>query len=143
MTSARPALVVDASVAVKWLVEEEGSDAALSLGERDLMAPSLLRIETANVLRTLAARRAIAPEAAADLFRLLQEAPVTLVEADDPLERRALELALSLAHPVYDCLYLALAERTGRLLVTADARFLRALAGTGEAGRCRLLADFA
>jgi predicted nucleic acid-binding protein len=39
--------------------------------------------------------------------------------------------------------YLVLAERTGRCLVTADARFLRALAGTGQAGRCRLLTDVA
>lgn len=142
MTSPR-ALVVDASVALKWLVEEEDSDAALALRGHDLAAPSLLRIEAANVLRTLALRGAIPPETAGGLLALLQEAPVTLIEPDDPLERRALELALEFAHPVYDCLYLALAERTGRLLVTADARFLRALAGSGQAARCRLLRDFA
>lgn len=46
-------LVVDASVAVKWLVDEPGSDAVHALKGRDLAAPALLRIEVANVMRTL------------------------------------------------------------------------------------------
>lgn len=127
------ALVVDASVALKWVVEEEGSEAALALKGRDLAAPSLMRVEAANALRTLAARRAIAPAEALDLLGLLQEAPVTLVEPDDVLERRALEIALELGHPVYDCVYLALTERMGRRLVTADGRLLRAVRATEHA----------
>ena len=133
------ALVVDASVALKWVVEEEGSEAALALRGRDLAAPSLLRVEAANALRTLAARRAITPAVALDLFVLLQEAPVALVEPDDALERRALEIALDLAHPVYDCVYLALAERMGRVLVTADGRLLRAARATEHAARVAAL----
>ena len=129
------ALVVDASVALKWVVEEEGSEAALALKGRDLAAPSLMRVEVANALRTLVARRAIAPATALDLFGLLQEAPVALIEPDDALERRALEIALDLGHPVYDCVYLALAERMGRVLVTADGRLLRAVRATEHAAR--------
>jgi len=121
------ALVVDASVAVKWLVDEPGSDDAHALRGRDIAAPALIRVEVANVLRTLAARGATTPAAAAELFALLQTAPVTVVEHDDALEARALAIALALGHPVYDCLYLALAERMGRVLVTADRRLLRAL----------------
>lgn len=121
--------VVDASVVLKWLIEEEGSEAALSLRDSSLMAPALLRIEVANVLRTLTAREAITAIEAEDLFALLQTAPVTIVEPDDALERRALAMALALRHPVYDCVYLALAERMGRTLVTADRRFLRAIEG--------------
>ena len=128
-------LVVDASVALKWVVEEEGSEAALALKGRDLAAPSLLRVEAANALRTLAAREAIAPAAALDLLSLLQEAPMDLVEPDDALERRALAIALELGHPVYDCVYLALAERMGRRLVTADSRFLRAVRATEHTAR--------
>lgn len=120
-------LVVDASVALKWLIEEDGSEAALSLRAHDLCAPSLLRTEVANVLRTLASRGAVTAQASTDLFALFQTAPVTLVEPDDALERRALDLALALNHPVYDCLYLALAERLSRRVVTADQRFLRAV----------------
>ena len=45
-------LVVDASVAVKWLVAEEGSDAAdrLLAGGDDLHAPRLMASEIANAL---------------------------------------------------------------------------------------------
>jgi predicted nucleic acid-binding protein len=123
-------LVVDASVALKWLVEEEGTDAADTLRGQHLVAPALVRVEVANVLRTMTARGSSPSAVAVELFALFQRAPVDIVEADDALERRALDLAIALAHPVYDCLYLALAERMGAPLVTADARFLRALAGT-------------
>lgn len=135
------ALVVDASVALKWVVEEEGSEAALALKGRDLAAPSLMRVEAANALRTLAARRAIAPAEALDLLGLLQEAPVTLIEPDDALERRALGIALGLGHPFYDCVYLALAERMGRVLVTADGRLLRAVRATAHAARVVAIDD--
>lgn len=128
-----PALVVDASVALKWLIEEEGSEAALALRTCDLAAPALLRIEAANALRTLAGRGETTPAKALALLDLLQTAPVTLVDADDVLEARALEMALALGHPVHDCVYLALAERMDRTLVTADRRFLRALEATPHA----------
>ena len=124
-------LIVDASVAIEWLVEEESSEAALALRDDDLAAPSLLRIEVANVLRTLAARGQVSEAEARELPALFQSAPMTIVEPNDALECAALDLALRLGHPIYDCLYLALAVRMGRTLVTADARFLRSLAGTG------------
>lgn len=127
MTRLGRPLVVDASVAVKWLVEEPGSVAAHELKGRDLAAPALLRVEVANVLRTLVVRGAANATEAAELFRLLQTAPMLIVDHDDALEMRAMNLALQLGHPVYDCLYLALAERMDRTLITADARFLRAL----------------
>ena len=52
---------------------------------------------------------------------------------------RAFELALTLAHPVHDCLFVALAERLDRKLVAADLRFVRSLSGTALAGRVRSL----
>nr|WP_209842069.1 type II toxin-antitoxin system VapC family toxin [Rubellimicrobium aerolatum] len=132
-------MVVDASVALKWLVEEPGSEAALALQHQDLAAPALLRIETANVLRTLVARGAAEAAQARDLLGLLQIAPVTIIDPDDALETRALALALDLNHPVYDCVYLALAERLNRSLITADGRLLRALRGTPHAARAEAL----
>jgi predicted nucleic acid-binding protein len=142
MSAARTALVVDASVALKWLVDEPGTDAAFALREWELYAPPLLRIEAANVLRTLAARGGATPEQAAGLFGLLQTAPVAIVDQDDVLEAEALALALDLRHPVYDCIYLALAERLDLTLVTADARFLRALEGGRFASRAMALENF-
>ena len=121
------ALVVDASVALKWLVEEEGSSEAELLLAQELLAPALLRVEASNVLRTLVKRGALDSLQAADLMATLQEAPVTIVDHDDALERRALEIALALEHPVYDCVYVAVAERIGACVVTADKHFLLVL----------------
>ncbi|EAQ04611.1 hypothetical protein OG2516_01461 [Oceanicola granulosus HTCC2516] len=137
----RAGFVVDTSVTIKWVIDEEGSDEADLLQNADMVAPALLRIEAANVLRTIAARQTVTGPQAVDLFLLLQTAPVTIIDADDMLERRALELALELRHPVYDCVYLALAERTDRRLITADRRFLGALADTAHSSRAMDLAD--
>lgn len=140
-TSSGPPLIVDASVALKWLVDEPGSEAAHDLRHRDLAAPALLRVETANVMRTLAARGAISAPEELDLFRLLQSAPVKIVDHDDALESRALETALDLGHPVYDCIYLSLAERMDRSLITADRKFHRAPQATSFVKRAELLDD--
>lgn len=139
--SDRGSYVIDTSVAIKWIIDEEDSDKADLLQGTDMAAPALLRIEAGNVLRTLTARQAISEEKAVDLFALLQTAPVVIFDHDEILERRALELAFALRHPVYDCVYLALAERMSRSLVTADRRFLRTLSGTEHAARAMDLTD--
>jgi predicted nucleic acid-binding protein len=46
------------------------------------------------------------------------------------LRDRALAIAIELRHPVYDCFYLALAERSTAPLVTADERLIRRCADT-------------
>jgi predicted nucleic acid-binding protein len=44
-------LVIDASIAIKWVVEEDGTDLALALGQKArLMAPDLIVAECANIL---------------------------------------------------------------------------------------------
>jgi predicted nucleic acid-binding protein len=131
--------VVDTSVAIKWIVDEEDSDKAELLQGADMVAPALFRIEASNVLRTLVSKQVLANERAIDLFLFLQTAPVTIIDADELLERRALDLALALEHPIYDCVYLALAERMDRRLITADRRVIKALSGTEHASRALAL----
>ncbi|MFD2741141.1 type II toxin-antitoxin system VapC family toxin [Sulfitobacter aestuarii] len=133
--TAGESFVVDTSVAIKWIVDEEDSDKAELLQGADMVAPALFRIEAGNVLRTLAAKHILANDRAIDLFLFLQTAPVTIIDADELLERRALDLALTLKHPIYDCVYLALAERMDRRLITADRRFIKTLSGTEHAAR--------
>ena len=61
---------------------------------------------------------------------------MTVGEPDPAL---ALNLARELRHPAYDCFYLALAIERDLDLVTADARFVRAVSGTAYAARVRPL----
>lgn len=121
----RQAVVIDASVALKWVVNEEGSDAAAALLDgRPLFAPSLILTEAANALWSLQRRQVIDPSGAADALDHLRAAPWFLSPSDADLIGQAFRLAQLLDHPVYDCVYLALAVEKKVPVITADRRFL-------------------
>ena len=124
-------LVVDASVATKWFVAEPDSpDArALLISGEALIAPDLVVAEACNVAWKKRRAGQITPAQAADLAAEIGRFFDTLI-ALESLAPRALAIADDLAHPVYDCFYLALAEQAAARLVTADARLLRRLQGT-------------
>lgn len=123
-------VVLDASVAVRWVVDEEGSDEAAALLERDLawIAPRLLLTEAASALRRKVVDKVLAPAAAGQaldaLLQAVADGIVRLID-DERVIAQALLLAVSLQHTVPDCLYLALAEREGAGLATADDRLTR------------------
>jgi predicted nucleic acid-binding protein len=122
-------LVVDASIVVKWVVEEDGTPEALAL-RRDatLIAPELLIAECANILWKKVKREELSREEALFAARLLQAADIELAPTRSLLEA-ATRLALTLDHPGYDCLYLALAAERNCPFVTADERLIRKLSG--------------
>jgi predicted nucleic acid-binding protein len=132
-------MIIDASVAFKWVVEEPGSAQAIEwIGKADLVAPSLIHAEVGNALWKKVRKNEIVDdgemgERLADLARYLR----TIDEA--PVIARALRLALDLGHPIYDCIYLAVAEDMDDELLTADRRFLAAVASTDFAPRMREL----
>jgi predicted nucleic acid-binding protein len=120
-------LVIDASVALKWVVEEEGTPQALALRQRaKLIAPELLVAECANILWKKVRRDELSKEEALLAARLLQAAEIELLPTRSLLEA-ATRIAIELDHPAYDCLYLALAVENDCWFVTADERFLRNL----------------
>lgn len=121
-------LVVDASVAIKWVVEEPGTAEALALRRYRLSAPDLLIPECANILWKKARRQEMSADEASLAARLLEHADVELTPMRRLLEP-ATRLAIQLDHPAYDCLYLALAQFTGCSFVTADAKFCAKLKG--------------
>jgi predicted nucleic acid-binding protein len=119
-------IVIDASVALKWVLDEPGQDAADALLDQELVAPALWLVEAANALWRRGHRGEISDEEAEERLAELFNAPVTTVAIEDDLPA-AIRLANRLGHPVYDCLYLALALRESTRVVTADARFLAAV----------------
>ena len=117
-------LVVDASVAVLWTLDQQGSDRAAALsGESGLIAPSLIVVEIGNALWK-AVRRGDLPSEHAVTAVEIALGPLHEMKSAEELRARALELAIELDHPIYDCFYLALAERERCALVTADQRLL-------------------
>lgn len=129
-------LVIDASVACKWFIEEEGSSAALEAVQSNegLIAPDLIVAEVCNTVwkklrggQVTESQAEAAVESVGGFFDDL----VPAAELAEP----SFAIARSLDHPVYDCLYLALAERRDARLLSADRRLLGRLENTDWAGR--------
>lgn len=125
-------VVVDASLAIKWLVSEENSDKARAISRSwanagiQTAAPYLMPVEVTNALHRRVVRGELTVE---DAIRLLEYLLASGIELrDEPgLQVRALQLASRLRQgAVYDAHYLALAETLGCDFWTADQRFYRA-----------------
>lgn len=133
--------IVDASVALKWVIDEEGSEAASLLAGESLSSPSLLLAECANALWAKTRRREITADEMLERLSLLLSAPIHLVPLEELVED-ATRLAATLDHPVYDCLYLALAVRESTRLITADRQFARVVRKDRDlSGHLELLSD--
>jgi predicted nucleic acid-binding protein len=124
-------LVIDASVAIKWFLAENLHEEArrlLTRGDR-LHAPDLLPVEMANAAWKKARRKEIDRRQASEIALAHRDGVPALRPSADFIDR-ALQVAFELDHPVYDCVYLACAEAVGGVLVTADERLCRIVAGT-------------
>ena len=129
-------LVIDASVALKWFVQEDGSDRAAALLETAelLIAPELIIAEVCNAGWKAVRNGTAVPnqlEIAAARLPLVLDELVPMAE----LAVAATAAAMTLDHPVYDCFYLALAEQYDVRLVTADRKLLRKVARTSWEAR--------
>jgi predicted nucleic acid-binding protein len=138
-------LVVDASVALKWFLSDEpyAAQAMVILrNETALIAPDLVVAEVCNgAWRSMRLGR-IGREQLSEIAGVVADCFGSLVGAAT-LAPRAAVIAGELDHPVYDCLYVALAEARQVGLVTADARLLEKLQGTRWAAAGIDLAGYA
>lgn len=123
--------VFDASVALKWLISDDVlTPPAIAAREAfQPAAPAFIQIEVANALWKYVRAGQVdvedAVEGVAVLVKLINLYP------DDDLLPSAQRLAARLTHPVYDCLYLSLAQRLSCPLVTADRRLAERSTGLG------------
>jgi|SRR5215210_2963571 len=119
--------VVDASIVVDWVapgVDQDGPAARLLghlSGEGDpVLGPRLLAEEVADALVTGVRRRRWTGAQADTAFTLLRQLPMQFVDQPRDLDR-AWDLSRRYdEHPIYDLVYVAVAERLGIDLVTAD-----------------------
>lgn len=120
--------MVDASVVVKWFLPEEHTEAARRLLEDgfDLSSPDLVRAEVGNVMWKRWRRDDISAEEAGEALRDFEGLPLR-VHASGPLTGVAWTVARRFDRSFYDSLYVALAEQSGRPLVTADRKLFDAL----------------
>ena len=126
--------VLDSSVALKWFLAEPDSAKALRLrddaraGMHELLAPDVFPIEiTHAITRAERAGRITPAEGSSFVADLLAELPS--LHQTLAILPRAYLISSTARIGVYDCLYIALAEREGCELVTADDKLVRNLSG--------------
>jgi predicted nucleic acid-binding protein len=125
--------VLDASAAVCWVLARPLSAKALRLGTEyqqgfhELLAPSVFPAEVASAL-TKSERQKLIPAGSARplLARVLRTVPA--LHPYGRLLRRATDISSQTRAGLYDCLYVALAEREGCEVVTADQKAINNLA---------------
>lgn len=124
-------LVVDASVALKWVLEEPDSHLAQALaeGEEELLLPDFWLGEACNVLWLQVRKRVFSPEEAREGLALLRALVPPTSTGDLDLHDVALDIGLAVDQSTYDTLYVAFAVAMGaRGVVAADGAFARNMA---------------
>lgn len=145
-TRATRSLVLDTSVAIKWHIQEQGHELALDLlaavgdGDIELLAPTTIAPEFFNALWQQHRRSGMPLDRVRSIWEDFYDAPVTLFGIES-LVSYAVEISLNSGTIIYDALFLALAEDTGAVMVTADDKLLRALDGTEYARLARPISE--
>jgi predicted nucleic acid-binding protein len=124
------AFVVDASVGLKWALDEPDSGLAEALVriEPELLVPDFWLNEATNVLWLKACRKLMTPDEAREGLVLLRALIEPTPTAHMRLHDVAFDIGVTINHPTYDTLYLAFAIAVGAAaVVSADASFLRSI----------------
>lgn len=127
----RKVVVVDASVAVKWFVEEEYTREALMLrdsyrdGLIDLIAPSLLPYE---VLKALKYSGAFGEDELKEIAKILESLQITLYDLKGDYSATTVMVAMRKGLTIYDASYVALGIDKQVTLYTADEKLLEKIA---------------
>lgn len=139
-------LVVDASVAIKWVIPEVDSGLAEALvGQYQLVAPQLIYAECANILWKMMRRGELSKQEMLRASMVVDDFAIQTVSMRE-LVPLAMDLSVRLDHAAYDCFYLALALLQECRLITADAKLCgkaHSRLSPQEASRCIMLDSFA
>jgi predicted nucleic acid-binding protein len=136
-------IVVDANVAIKWVIDQPLRDRAREIVARriSVVAPSMFVAETATALwKYVRAGEIDEHQARQGLSLVLGQ--ISLFEQDAILADEALQIGLQLNYAPYDCFYLVLAMQRGVPLVTVDQRFINRIAQTTYKSRVVHLSDW-
>jgi predicted nucleic acid-binding protein len=142
----RRTIVVDASVAIKWVVPEADSEIAEALvGPYRLIAPQLIYAECTNILWKMIRRGELAVDEALKAATVVDDFAIHTVSMRE-LVPLAIDLSFRLDHAAYDCFYLALALLQNCPMITADAKLrqkVHSRLSQHEASCCVMLDSFA
>lgn len=138
------AIVCDASVLVKWFVDEPGPDLAparalLAAVESDRASVCVHELAYLEIGNVLAVKRGWGADRIERVMRVLRVVTGTPEGLDPPALADTVRLSAAHGLTVYDASYWALARRLDASLVTADQALLAAEAGETPASICKRL----
>ena len=125
-------IVLDASILLKWFIEEHDSELALQFKERYLTeeiviaVPDLILYEVPNVLRF---KRGLSEQAVKSAMQDLLNLGLEIITPSIKLIQEAIHLSFATRLSIYDCSYLALANEMDATLITADETLCRQAKG--------------
>ncbi len=127
-------VIVDASVAAKWFLEEEFADDARRIFSEDnrLYVPDFFLLEMDSVLCKWTRRGVITDSEGQEVRSDIGKLPIQIYPAGG-LRDFAYDLANLTGCGFYDCLYLALAVLLDGRMATADRRFYNGLSDSALA----------
>lgn len=120
-------LVIDASIIVKWFLNEENSDKALKireehiLGNTTLIAPELAFLEVANTIRY----KKIDLKKIWNINKSLWEVELKIQEINETIINKTIENSVKYNITIYDALYITIAQLHGVFMVTADKKLYK------------------
>jgi predicted nucleic acid-binding protein len=123
-------IVIDASVVVKWFIEEQDSDKALLLrdsfigGKIELYVPPLLYFEVLNVLKY---SQLFKPSELEDAGESLENYGFKIITIKNEIRKHVINAAINYDLSIYDASYLGLSIGLEKLFCTADEKIIKKL----------------
>ena len=121
--------VIDANVAIKWVLPEVYSETALSVLDNDndqLLVPDFFFSEITNILWKRIQNKELSLSKAKEGLKLIKQVDFEIFASYDLVDQ-ALEISIQIKQAIYDCIYLALAISNDCQMLTADERFINAV----------------
>jgi len=121
-------IVLDASVVIKWFIQEAGSNLALRFKENllknkvNIAVPDLILYEIINVLRF---KSGVTEEAIKAILPALFNLGLEIITPSQRLLEDALHLSFASRLSIYDCIYVALANELDTYFITADKQIVK------------------
>ncbi|MDX1638957.1 MAG: type II toxin-antitoxin system VapC family toxin [Balneolaceae bacterium] len=124
-------LVVDASVAIKWLFREKGSEEAEQIIKRISLfyVPLIFPVEMDSVITKKVRRKELQIDESCEKRKQVRKLPFK-IEWDENVSQLAFEVAISLPVTYYDATYLATAIEKYAMFVTADRKLVNGISKT-------------
>jgi len=126
-------IVIDASIVVKWFIEEIDSDKARLLrdkfidGKIELTVPSLLYFEVLNALKY---SKLFDPSELNDAGESLENYGFKVITIKNEIRKHMIKVAVDQELSIYDASYLGLSIGLGIIFCTADEKIIKKLPST-------------